>query len=244
MVCQLGPTCPLVLIVLLRTWFRLELPSKPPVTTTNACVSPDGTATAAIPVSGPGRGVPVETQVTLLIFTLAVRASASVMELLVPALVVTLTSTSPGTVNECVPSPGGTFTPMLVFVQAVDFGVTVAVIPVEDCVKTTEPGELWKPLPLIWMRTLTGLEGSVALLILLMEGVADGAGVPVPLLFAPPQPGRKIIAVSSMSPAVRNVNRARPAALRKPATRCESLSHRSCIETPSHAPVATDARLT
>jgi hypothetical protein len=91
---------------------------------------------------------------------------------------------------------------MLVSVQAVDFGVTVAVIPVEDCVKTTEPGEFWKPLPLIWIKTLTGLEGSVALLMLLIAGIAGGAGVPFPPPF--PQAGTKITTASRMIPAVTN----------------------------------------
>jgi hypothetical protein len=61
--------------------------------------------------------------------------------LLVPPVVFTATVTVPGIVKLLAPLPVGTVTAMPVFDQAPAFGVTVAVIPLDDWVKTTCPGE-------------------------------------------------------------------------------------------------------
>jgi len=53
------------------------------------------------------------------------------------------------------------------------FGATVALIPVDDWVNTTWPGELRKPLPFISIGSPTGLEGLVELLTFKMEGTGS-----------------------------------------------------------------------
>jgi len=52
-------------------------------------------------------------------------------------------------------------------------GTTVALIPVDDWVNTTWPGELRKPLPLISIGSPTGLEGLVELLTFKTEGTGS-----------------------------------------------------------------------
>jgi hypothetical protein len=124
-----------------------------------------------------------------------------VTALLVPPLVFTVTETVPGTVKLFVPFPAGTTTAMPLSVQPPAFGVTVAVMPLDDWEKITEPGELWKPLPLISMGRLTGLDGSVELLIFWIEGTGGGA---VLLEFEPPQPTNRPDAIRKASPAARD----------------------------------------
>jgi len=85
-------------------------------------------------------------------------------------LVTTVTSIVPGRVNELVPLPAGTVTTTPVSDHPEALGITVALIPLDDCVNTTWPGELRKPLPLISIGSPTGLEGLVELLTFKMEG--------------------------------------------------------------------------
>ena len=131
-----------------------------------------GTATALTPLRGLGRGEVVD-QVTLLTSKVSVCTKSTLTALLVPPLVTTVTSIVPGRVNELVPLPAGTVTTTPVSDHPGGLGTTVALIPLDDCVNTTWPGELRKPLPLISIGSPTGLEGLVELLTFKMEGTGS-----------------------------------------------------------------------
>src|SRR5579863_5946304 len=121
---------------------------------------------------------------------MGIRFNATI--LLVPPLVTTVTFTVPGKVKLLVPLPAGTVTTRPVSDQPELLGTTEAVR--EPCVNTTFPGADWKPLPLISIGRLTGLEGVVELLIFRIEGTGGGGAEPPP----DPQPTSKTETVSAM----------------------------------------------
>ena len=125
-------------------------------------------------------------QVTLFTSKVSVCTKSTLTALLVPPLVTTVTAIVPGRVNELVPLPAGTVTTTPVSDHPEAFGPTVALIPLDDWVNTTWPGELRKLLPLISIGSPTGLEGLVELLTFKMEGTGN--------LEEPPQLRRHAIA--------------------------------------------------
>jgi hypothetical protein len=94
---------------------------------------------------------------------LSVGTMFTLTALLVPADVVTVTLTVPGTVKLVVPFPVGTAATSPASDHAEVAGTTST--EMFPCVKVTFPGADWKRLPLISIGRLTGLVGVVELLI-------------------------------------------------------------------------------
>lgn len=151
-----------------------------------------GTATARSPVIALGNAVVVD-QPMALGLKLSVGTRFTLTALLVPPDVVAVTLTVPGTVKLVVPLPAGTVATIPVSDHDEAAGVTsTEMLP---CLKVTFPGAAWKPLPLISIGRLTGLEGVVELLMFWICGMGGG-GVVVPPP-PPPQPETKANAATS-----------------------------------------------